>query len=321
MASKVIAVLLALFFSATGWSQQYPSKPIRFIVPTGAGSNADTRARYLAPKLAQGLGQPIVVENRAGAENIIGAEAAYKAAPDGYTIIYATAQFASINPWLYTGLPYDADKFVPVTLMASTGWFVATHAGVPAKTLADVVKFAKANPGQLAYASTGPGSYGYLLFERIKALAGVDMTEVPFKNTGAELSDLISGRVQIGFNTWTVYGPHFKSGKLVPLAVALPERLSIARDIPTIGEAGYSGLEMNIWGGVLAPPGTPMAIVNRLQAEFSKVIKTPEVFNDIAQGGAEPSGMSPAEFGAFLRNDRAQWGRIIQESKLKPKPI
>lgn len=318
----ILAILAGALKAGQAFAQPYPAKPIRFIVPAGPGSSADVRARMFGSKAAELLGQPVIAENRPGAETVIGAEAAYRASPDGYTILYATAQTLSVNPWLFANLPYKPDDFMPVTLLTSNAWFLAIGASVPARNMAELVQLAKSQPGKLTYASSGDGSYAHLFVERLKALTGADIAHVPYKTTAAELPDLLAGRVDIGFNGWPVYAQQFRSGKLKPLAVAFERRMTaVAPDIPTSAEAGFAGLEMNIWGSVVAPPGTPPAIARRLQREFLRVLAAPDVVKDILQAGSEPGGQTPDQFAEFLKSDRARWERIVRDAKLKPRNL
>src|SRR4051812_9792078 len=311
-------MLLALVVSQATLAQAWPNRPVRLIVPFAAGAGInDIMARLVGQHLGAGLGQPVVIENRAGAGGIAGTEAAAKAVPDGYTFLMTNVSLVT-SAFLYAGLPYDPQKdFVPVTLVATSPLMLVVHPSVAAKSVQELVALAKANPGKLTFGSGGVGSTPHLSVELFKSAAGIDAVHVPYKGGAPALNDLVGG--QLSFMIENVPGtmPFVKAGKLRALAITSAERSPLEPALPTMAESGVPGYEVLGWQGVFAVAGTPPEIVARLQGEVGKVLRLPEVRERLAALGAEPVGSTPAEFGAFVRAENARWGRIIREKGIR----
>ncbi len=313
-ASGSIILLLA---PCAAWAQIYPAKPVRMLIGFAPGGGADIVARGLTPRLVEALGQQIIVDNRPGANGMIAAEIAAKAPPDGYTLLIAPGNYA-FAPAMYAKLTFDmATAFAPVSQLAETPLLVVVHPSLPVKSIPQLVTLAKSRPGQLAYASGGIGGSAHLATELFRTLTQVDMVHVPYKGTGAAISDLIGGQVQLCICTLPSVLPHVKSGRLRALAVTTTRRTSAAPDTPTVAEAGVAGYEVSQWYGLLAPTGTPATIIERLNAEIGKALKHPETRSRLQAEGAEPVGSSPQEFGAFFKAEITKWTQILQKAGIR----
>ena len=311
------ALLLALVFAAPALAQPYPTKPIRWIVPTGPGSAVDVQARRVAPKLGEALGQAIVVENRPGANSMIGAREAARAAPDGYTVFQAV-----VNNAINDALAPDPccvlnDKLVPVTRLYITPLVMVVNPVVPAKTLQEFVALARSKPNELTYASGGSGAITQMIGEQLKLLAGIQVREVPYKAIGGEVPDLMGGHVASGFLAPIVIRDLIRSGKLRALAVADKARMPTLPDVPAMAEAGYPIVGLG-WNGLFVPVGTPRPIVERLQKETARVLELKEIRDDAANLGTLLGGESPEEFAAFVRAEVQTWDKVIKEAGIKP---
>jgi tripartite-type tricarboxylate transporter receptor subunit TctC len=315
----LLALALALPFSANSqpYPPGYPSKPIRLIVTYPPGGGADAMARLIAPKLGEALGQPILVENRAGASGTIAADLVAKSPPDGYTLMLDAANYA-VNPSLYPKLPYDPDKaFAPVTLLVLFPNILVVHPGFPVNSVKELIAKAKAEPGKIAFASSGNGSAQHLAGELFRQRAGLDMVHVPYKGGGPALTDVMGGQVPVYFANMASGLPHVKSGKLKALAITGAKRSSAAPDLPTVAESGMPGYQVYEWNAIFAPAGTPPAIVNRLQAEIAKVVKLPEVRDRMLALGGEIVASSPADLGAWVREQTASWAKVVRTANIK----
>jgi tripartite-type tricarboxylate transporter receptor subunit TctC len=310
------ALALAVsFIAATGFAQEFPSRPLRVIVAEGPGGPTDLRSRQIGAKLSEFLGQPVITENRPGANMILAAQAAARAPADGYTLFMGNSGTHTTNPLLFKSLPYRADEdFAPVTLVTAGPFILVASAQTPAASLAQFLALAKDRPGELNYGSIATPVH--VAMQMVISATGVQLVHVPYKSIGPVLQDLISGRLHAGFTFWSVIGPHVKSGKLRALAVAAPRRLSVAPDIPTFAEAGLPGIEATGWSGIFVPAGTPKPIVARLHAEIAGILNLAEIRNQIIETGAEPGGNSPEEFAAYIRADRARWKRAMEDAKI-----
>jgi tripartite-type tricarboxylate transporter receptor subunit TctC len=314
---KILAFLLALGLAAPAFAQPYPSKPVRFIVTFAAGGGTDLLARTVAPRLSDGLGQPVVVENRAGANGAIGADFVAKSAPDGYTLCVCAAGTLAIGPHL-TKQPFDPLKdLAPVSLLANSPFVVTVNPGVKANTLRELIALAKAQPGKINFGSSGNGGSPHLSTELFKSMAGVDMVHVAYKGLGPGIADLMGGQIQVMFADVNLVVPHIKSGKLRALAFTGAHRSPALPDLPTVAEAGVPGYAAGTWYGVLAPAGTPAPIVARLSDEIRKALALPEVQSALIAQGVEPAGTTPAQFADYLRDEHAKWGKVIREAKIK----
>jgi tripartite-type tricarboxylate transporter receptor subunit TctC len=312
-AIAAIGVLTAPLATA----QAYPSKPVRLIVPFPPGGVTDIVGRLLAQKLGDALGQQVVVENRGGAAGAIGAAAAAKSAPDGYTLLMATATHA-INATLVPNPNFDLVKdLAPVSLAASVPLLLAVHPSVPAKDVKELVAWAAARPGQANFASGSTGSASHLAGEMLKSAAKIDMVHVPYKGGSLAIQDLVAGQVGLMFENMPSILPFVQSGRLRGIAVTSARRSATTPELPTMIESGYPGFEAGSWYGLFAPAGTPREIVARLNADMVKALRQPETRKLLSQQGAEPIGNSEAEFATFIQAEIAKWGRVIRAAGVK----
>ena len=290
----------------------YPAKPVRIVVPYPAGGTTDIIARLAAAQLSERLRQPFVVENRAGASGAIGSVAVAQAAADGYTLVMGTASSHGINSALQKNLPYDAVKdFAPVTVVASTPNIIVVHPSVPARTLGELLALAKARPGQINFGSTSPGGSPHMSAELLKMMAGVDMTHVPYKGASPMLTDLMGGQIQAGFDNLPSTIAFVRSGKLRALAVTTAQRWPGAADIPTVAES-VPGYEVSGWFGLLAPAGTPKAVLDTLQTAVAQAVRDPEVARQLRSLGAEPVASRPEVFAQQIRADVDKWRGVVK---------
>jgi len=313
-----IILLVALSFSFPAYSQPYPVKPIRIIVTYPAGGGADAMARLVAPKLSEALGQPVLVENRGGASGTIAAEQVAKSSPDGYTLMLDATNHA-VNPSLYPKLPYDPERaFAPVTLLALFPNMLVVHPNFPAASVSDLIKKIKAEPGKIAFASSGNGSAQHLAGELFRQRAGLDMVHVPYKGGGPALIDVMAGNSQFIIGTLVQNLPHMRSGKLRGIGIASKKRSAAAPEMPTIDESGLPGYEAANWWGIMLPAKTPQAIVNRLDKELAAILASEEIRKRFAADGAEPDHVSQREFAQFVAVETAKWGKVVKAAGIKP---
>ena len=313
--TKIIAAVSACLVASAALAQQYPSRPVRVVVPFAPGGPNDIIVRMIAPKLAESLGQPFVVENRAGAGGNIGTDYVAKSPPDGYTLLSVGPGSLIINP-LMGKVPYDTERdFAPVTLMARAPNALVVHPSLPARSVAELIALARARPGAINYASGGNGSTPHLAAALFAGMAGVELTHVPYKGTAPATADLVGGQVQIAFLGIPAVLPYAKSGKLRVLAVTGLRRSPELPDVPTVDESGVPGYEVSPWYGLLAPAATPGAIVARLALEATRIVRAPETREKLALAGAETAGSTPEEFAAVIRADTAAWSRIVPTLK------
>ena len=309
---------VALAFSSANAQSPYPAKPVRLVVPSAPGGGTDITARVMAPKLGEYLGQQVVVENRAGAGTMIGGEAVARAAPDGYTLLMGISTLA-INPAMYRKVPYDALKdFAPITQAVALPNILVTHPSLPVKTVKELVAFAKARPGQIQFASAGVGTNPHLTAELFLSMTGLKMLHVPYKGSGAGIIDVIAGHVPVMTPSILTGLPHAKAGRLRALGVTSARRATGAPEVTTIAEAGVPGYEAVQWFGILAPAGTPRAVVERVHREAVRVLQNPEVRQRLVADGAEPVAGTPEEFAAFLRAETAKWAKVVKAIGIKP---
>ena len=312
-------VVGGLLCAAAACAQDYPDKPIRFIVPNLPGGGNDTTARTLAQKMTETFGQQVVIDNRAGAGGIIGAEIAAHAKPDGYTLFLGNTGSHATSPLLHVKLGYDPVKdFAPISLIASAPLILVVHPSVPAKSVMDLVQLAKARPGQINFASNGKGGSTHLAAELFMMLAGVEMLHVPYRGLPPAVTDLLSGRVQLMFATTLAILPQVRAGKLRGLAVTSAKRSAIIPELPSIAEAGVAGYETVSWYGVLAPAGTPKPIIDKLNHEVVRITRLPEVRQQFAADGADLVGSTPEEFAAHIARELARWTKVIKYAHIQP---
>ena len=302
-------------FCAFAHADEYPAKPLRFLIPFPPGGGADSLARILGQAAAEKLGQQIVIDNRAGAGGNIAAEAAAKAAPDGYTLLQANISHA-ISASLYAKLNYDLLKdLVPVTQLASIPFVLTVHPSLGAGSVTDLIALAKARPGQFNYASSGNGGPSHLAMEMFKAMAGVNIRHVPYKGAVSAAADLIAGQVQMGFFTVAAVLPLVAGGRVKVLGIASTQRSPLVPDVPTIAETGLPGYAATTWFGVMVPTGTPAPIIARLHPVFTQALKLPDVRERLVNQGFELIGSTPGEFGAYLRAELKRWRAVVKESR------
>jgi tripartite-type tricarboxylate transporter receptor subunit TctC len=314
---KLLAIALLLFAAHAAAADVYPNRPIRLVVPTGAGGNTDTFARIVADKLKGPLGQQIIVDNRSGASGIVGSDIVAKAVPDGYTLLMVFPSHP-VNPSLYSDLPYDTLKdFAPVTMVTSVTQVLVVNPKLPIHTVKDLIAQAKEKPGQLNHGVVARGSLGDLSAEVFSMMTGARLTQIAYKGAPQVMTALIGGELQVYFSAPVVAIPQIKAGRVRALGVSTKKRLAVIPDVPTIAEAGVPGYEVVGWNGILAPAKTPRAIIERLNADIVKVIRTPEVQADILAQGIEPIGNTPEEFGRIIRADVERWGKILKGAKTK----
>ena len=295
----------------------YPTKPIRMIVAVPPGGPADTIARLVAPRLTESLGQPVVIDNRPGANGIIAYETTARATPDGHTFT-AVAAGVVINKSLYRDVPYDPLKdFAPITLGITVPNILVVHPSVQASSVKELIALAKAKPGTLAFASAGNGTSGHLALELFRLNAGVDVIHVPYKGGGPALADVLAGQVQALFSIALAAMPQIKAGKLRALAITSAKRSPVAPELPTVAEAGFPGFEVIGWFGWLAPAAMPKPIVGRLHAELVKALKVPAVRDTLLSQSTEPVGNTPQEFAAFMKAEHAKWGKLIRAANIR----
>ena len=310
-------LLLAMTVSA----QTYPTHAVRVVVPFPPGGGTDIISRMVAQKLSETWSQPVIVDNRGGANGIIGTDLGAKAKPDGYTLLVVIATHA-INPSLYPKLPYDTAKdFAPITLMAQYPFILTIHPTLPAKTVREFIALAKTRPGQMSYASSGNGSGPHLAFELFNSMAHVKLVHVPYKGAGPANIDLISGQVQAFMNNFLAAMPHVKSGKLRVLGVTSAKRSQAMPELPTVAESGLPGYEVVGWYALLAPAGTPPAILNKVHADAANALKVPAINAKLSAEGAEPVASTPEAFSKFLAAEIRKWAKVVKDAKVTPETL
>jgi tripartite-type tricarboxylate transporter receptor subunit TctC len=299
-------------------AQGYPNKPVRLIVPFGTGGATDSSARAVADKLARRLGQPVVVENRAGAGGDIGTLHVAQSNPDGYTLLLALDATMVVNPFTHPGIQFDTLKdFAPVTKLGEVALMLAAHPALPAKNLAELLAYSKANPGKLSYSTGGTGSTTHVAGELLKQRTGLDMTHIAYKSGGLAVMDAVGGQVQLSYTAVAGASAQVKAGRLAGIGVSTARRVGSLPDVPTFIEQGLAGFEAVSWVGILVPAKTPQAIVERLHADVTAVLKEPDLRERFAALGIEPVGNTPGEFAAQMRADLARWKEVVERGRIK----
>ncbi len=317
---RVGGLLLAAAVSLSPWPAQaqdaWPSKPVRLILPFPPGGPTDILGRMIADRLTASLGQPVVIENRGGAGGNVGAEAAAKSAPDGYTFLLVSNPIV-ISPSLYTKLNYDPQKdFAPVSLLATVPNVMVTYPSLGANTLQEFIALAKSKPG-MNFGSGGAGTSNHAAGELFNIVAGVKLVHVPYKGVNLAMNDVLAGRIQLVVIGVPAAGPHIKAGRLRALAVIAPQRLPALPDVPTVVEAGLPNFEVTTFYGMLAPAGTPAAVVRRLNAELVRIMHSPELKDRLAAMATDPATDTPEEFAEFLKRETAKWAEVVRKADLK----
>jgi tripartite-type tricarboxylate transporter receptor subunit TctC len=311
----VCALLWVVLWAVPASAQQYPSKPVRFVVPQAPGGATDVFARLIGQKLSDRWGQPVVVENRAGAAGVVGTDVVAKSPADGYTLLVTYAGSQAVNQSLYTKLPFDSVKdFQPVATLAVTPFLLVVGPKTSVPDLKALIAAARANPDAITYASSGNGSVNHLLAEMLKTEAGISMTHVPYKGIAAAITDVIGGRVDAAFTSVPSVIQHVRGGKLRAIAVSSARRNAAAPDVPSVAEQGFPGFDVNPWWGVLAPAGTPRAIVDKINADIADLLKAPDVQAFFKQQGADTLAMAPDAFLAVLESDVQKWAKVVKSS-------
>lgn len=316
---KLLAVALCacLSFAAAAQADNYPSRSIRIVVPFPPGGATDAAARLVATKMSEKWGQPVVIDNRAGAGGNVGSDIVAKSAPDGYTLVMGVTGSHAINISLYSKMPYDpVADFVAISQVAVVPNVVVVHPSVPARTLAELVALAKREPGKLNYASLGNGTAAHLGMELLKSAAGIDITHVPYKGSAPAVTDLLAGQVQVMVDGLPSALQHVKTGKLRAIALTSLHRAPALPDLPTIAET-YPGFYADAWSGLFAPKGTPAAIVNQLSTEVQRILRLPDVREKLAALGAEPVGSTQAEFAVHVKREIDKWAQVVKTSGAK----
>ena len=314
--SSLLAFVAALLFACVAHAQ-YPSKPVKIVVPYPPGGFNDTLGRTLAAKFQEAWGQPVVVENKPGANTVIGVDFVAKSAPDGHTLLVVAFPF-SVVPSLVKSLPYDTLRdFAPVILAATSPNLLVVNPQLPVKNVAELVALAKSKPEALSYASTGNGSSNHISMELFKSLAGVKITHIPYKGSAPAVTDLLGGQVMLMFDNAPNVLPQVKAGRLRALATSGAQRTALAPELPTVAEAGVPGYELMVWFGLVAPAGTPREIVQKLNAEVTKILAMPDVRERFLAQGVEPVGSTPEQFGEHIRAQMAKWSKVVQEAGVK----
>jgi tripartite-type tricarboxylate transporter receptor subunit TctC len=288
---------------------------LRLIVPNGAGGSTVFVARTVGGRLADALGQQVVVDNRGGSGGIIGTEIVAKSAPDGHTLLVGTIGNLAISPHLYKALPYEPLRdFVPVTRLTAAAYLLLVNVTLPAKSIREFVQYTKSKPGQLSYASAGNGTGSHLTTVLFMSVAGIDFTHIPYKGASPALTDLIANQVQIMFNGITSSLPHVNSGRIRALGVSSANRVAAVPDLPTFAEAGFAAAESTSWTGILVPAKTPPAAVERLNSEIRKILQMPDVRARLLADGAEPATNTSAEFGIYIKSELEKWGTVVRKT-------
>ena len=314
---KFCASILGLLVSVGVGAQDYPSKPLRMIVPFPPGGVTDIVARAVAVKLAIELGQPVVVENRAGASGVIGAEAGARSPADGYTLVMGNISTLGINPVTFAKLPYDPiASFDPISMVAIQPLIIAVHPSLPVQSLGELVQYAKSQPGKLNYGTAG--SSIHLAVEFFSTAAGIKMNHIPYKGSAPALTDLIGGQVQVLFDPFSSVYPFVASGKVRALAVTTDKRSATAPTLPTVAESGYANFDVSSWQGIVVPAGTPKAVIQRLNRDLVKVLSTPEMKERFAQYSAVTAASTPEQFSSYIKEEMARWQQVAIDAGVKP---
>lgn len=313
-----LLVALAAAAAAPVRAQVFPSHAVKIVVPTSPGGATDAFARALAARLSAAWGQAVVVENRAGANQILGADFVSKSAPDGYTLLVSDASSFVINPHLYKNLPYDGvNGFTPITVLVRFPWVIAVHVSVPASTFQEFVAYAKANPGKLSYGSFGLGSSAHISVDTLKNLLGIDIVHVPYKGAGPAVTDLLSGQIQMMMVTPLLVEPHARSGKLRLVAAATAQRIPGLPDLPTVAESGVPGYEAGTWFALVGPAGIPREIVAKIYSDTAKTLADPAFREQyVTRQWFEAVGNTPEQFAEYLKAEYARWERLIKLSRV-----
>lgn len=315
---RLAFALLAVLACSTAQAQNWPTKPIRLVVPFAPGGTSSIVARAIGAEMEKGLGQPVVIDNKPGGGGNVAMQEVARADPDGYTLIIGHIGTLAVNPFMFSSLPFDTNAdFAAVSLLVKVPNIFVVHADVQAKNLREFIALAKSQPGKLYYGSAGNGSAGHLTMEYLKLVAGIDLQHVPYKGTGPNLIDLVAGRTHATSAGTLPLMPHVKSGKLRAIAVSSSKRLPVLPDVGTVAEQGYPGFESAQWYGINAPAKTPRALIQRLSQEAAKAARQPSVQERFAADDAEAVGSTPEEYAKFIAEEQARWGEVVRKAGIK----
>lgn len=307
---------LIAWMALASHGQSFPSKPLKIIVPAAPGGTTDIASRLVAKRMTELMGQPVVVENKAGGGGIIGSQALKQSAPDGYTLIMGNIGPNAINFGLYKQLPYRAEDFAPITLVVSVPNVLVVHPDVPAKSVKELVALARSQPGKLSFASSGTGQSVHLSGEMFKLKTGTDIIHVPYKGAGPAVADLMAGQVTMMIDNLPSSLPHIQAGKLRALAVTSKERVAELPDVPSLRELGFEDFQVTAWFGLMAPGGTPQPIIDQLYKTISSILSEPDIRKRLTELGGTPGGQTPAQFTAFIAEERVRWMQLIKATGL-----
>ncbi|MCX7138167.1 MAG: tripartite tricarboxylate transporter substrate binding protein [Proteobacteria bacterium] len=317
-AGRVLLALAACLLTAPAWGQAYPNKPLKMILPFPAGGPTDIVARAMGQGLAEALGHNVVIDNRPGGGGLIGATLAAKAPGDGYTLLLGGITTFGVAPSVHKNLAFDPVKdFLPVTMATRQPILLMMHPSLPVKSVREFIALAKARPGEINYASSGPGGSGHMAGELFRLVTGVNLVHIPYKGAPPALNELIAGQVQVMFGTILASAPHIRSGRVRAIAITGPQRSTALPEVMTFSEAGLPTYDASSWNGVLVPAGTPRAVVDRLNAEIVRILKSPNVLERLAQDGALPAPTTPEEFAAFMKAEIAKWAKVVQAANIR----
>ena len=316
MAAAIAALAIGAGFEVS--AQNYPTRPLRVVVPYAAGGSTDVLARMVGQKLTEALGQPVVIDNRPGAGTLIATEIVARAVPDGHTLLMATPPLA-VAPALFQKVPFDISRdFAAVTNIAATSNVLVVHPSVPAQTVKELVVLAKANPRKYTFGSSGIGGASHLAMELFRSLAGIELVHVPYKGGSLAVTDLLGGRLALMFANLTTVQAHIKSGKVRALAIGTARRSLVVPELPTVAEAGVPGYEANNWNGVVVPAGTPRTAIERLQREIKAIVSASDMRDKLLAAAFEPVADTPAEFARYLASERTKWAKVVIDAGVKP---
>jgi tripartite-type tricarboxylate transporter receptor subunit TctC len=315
--SSLVSALFAVLAAVPAQAAEYPQRPVRLVVPYSAGGSTDTVARITGARLSERLGQQVVIDNRTGAGTIIGTEIVKGATPDGHVLLMATPPLA-VNPSLYATVPYVLDRdFVAVTNIAASSNLLVVHPSMPAASVKELIALLKASPGKYNYGSSGVGGAGHLAMALFTSMAAVEALHVPYKGGAPAVADLVAGRLNMMMANLTTAQPHIRASKLRGLGVGKAQRSPLFPEMPTIAEAGLKGYEANNWNGLVAPTGTPRAVIQRLHKEIVATLQEPVIQDRMTKAGLEPVGDTPAEFAQYLKSEAAKWGKVVKTAGIK----
>ena len=318
LVTTLTSAVLAAALSGGAFAQAFPAKAVRIIVPFPPGGGVDIVARVVGPKLTEGWGQQVIVDNRAGASGMLGTEVAARAAPDGYTLLMGTMGNLAVNPHLFPKMTVDPLRdFAPITLVVAVHFVMVAHPSLPVRNVKELIALAKARPGQINYSSSGAGGAPHLGGELFKRLAKVDLTHIPYKGSGPSFQDLLGGQVSLTFDSLVQSMPYIKSKMLRPLAVLGATRSPLLPEVPTVAESGVPGYELTNWFGLTVPVSTPRETVVKLHADFVKVLQQSDVREKLAGMGADVVGNTPEQFGAYLRTETAKWAKLVKDAGIR----